>query len=151
MNQQQVNQTMLSNNGTETPPVICTYPLLFQLGALSVEGQNATMLHGICPDSIFVPIISWPEFFIYSVVAIITFSGLIWKRKSIHIEKRGFANLVAILLATSVNTLIPLLRWAGNTFRVAFIFLQSCFSLPQRVFPISLNALNCMQDILYIR
>ena len=104
-------QQQLSNNNTSTTNYSICDERLFNLGDLSREGYNATVVNNICPDSIFTPIIASIFLTLYLTLALFGTVGVIWKRKSGHIKARNPVYMLLTISASLAFVVITCLRF----------------------------------------
>ena len=101
------NNTSLSPSKNSS---ICDFRL-FQLGELSREGENATVVNNICPDSIFTPIFSGLFLFIYLVLVVFGLVGVVWKRNSGHVKARNPIYMILTIFASLFFVVVTCLRF----------------------------------------
>ncbi|KAF0982727.1 hypothetical protein FDP41_011190 [Naegleria fowleri] len=104
-------------------------PILFQLGNFSRDG--AVLTASGCPETWLS--FSFSLFFLlcYLMLLVLCCLGLIWKRKSRHVQSRGMVYMVLTLVASSFIVILSCLRYIiGRKNYPCFIYAISYFVLP---------------------
>ncbi|KAG2383290.1 hypothetical protein C9374_004627 [Naegleria lovaniensis] len=126
-----MNDTFITNNTTTSMSGPC-HPLLLNLGSLSMEPFNATISNGLCPETVFSVSLSSFELFIFTILAPLSVLGLIWMRKSRHLQARGLFTLIWTTLSCAFGIVFPTLRWAiGRKIFPCGLYILIIFNIPQ--------------------
>ena len=105
----QTSPTIANNSTIQVNSTRC-HPILFNLGDLSME-KDPKYEYGICPDTIFSPLVSAVILFVLVVLALFCIVGVIYKRKSGHIQARNPILLISTVFACSLYIILSSLRY----------------------------------------
>ena len=123
----------LSENDTIANQSAICDPRLFELGGWSRE-SIPLVINNICPDSITVPIVSAIFLAVYLGVIAVSVVGIIWKRKSGHIQARHPVFMMLTVAASFVFVVLTCLRFIiGRKIYPCFLFSITFWILPPAI------------------
>ncbi|KAF0979649.1 hypothetical protein FDP41_001317 [Naegleria fowleri] len=125
------------NTTTTSNPLPCDPYLLNWTSSLppmmtSINTSTILTMNGFCPETLLSVSIASFELFIFSILTPLTLLGLVWMRKSPHLQARGIYTLVWTIASCSFGIVFPALRWTmGRRIFPCGLYIVIIFNIPQ--------------------